>query len=436
MSDISFLTPAPESRRAPRPWARRMLRGLAVLLILAGALTLLDAVITLVWQEPITALYTTLRQDHLSGDLRKVERAQPTPAEVRTLASLADERARIAYLAGELRRHSRDGSAIGRIEIPRIGASFVLSKGRTPKISRAARACTPKAASPGSPARPRSRDIARPISRPSATSTTSSAATGSCCGCPTPSSSTRSPANSWWRRPTWKRRSARGLYASRPVGLHAPVQRCQTVAGVRHPRGHGARGRRPLAAGRGALAADQIPRAGAPTPAPPATTGARIPRAAGSRRSRLRSSRPAGRRSPRRSSSRLAALPAEGLLDAPAVLGGDAEAQLVVFAALAASCEGGTDSSAAPRRHRPRAAADRASTRRRTPLARAEVGGVGCEPVGEVDHRVDPRPRERATLGQPWHRPPGPRQRAARPASGPGAAASRRARHQPRRGVR
>jgi sortase A len=99
------------------------------MLIVVGALALLDAVVTLVWQEPITALYAMLRQDHLSGDLRKVERAAPTPVERLKLASLADERSRIAYLAGELERHAGNGSAVGRILIPRVGASYVIVDG-------------------------------------------------------------------------------------------------------------------------------------------------------------------------------------------------------------------------------------------------------------------------------------------------------------------
>jgi sortase A len=98
-------------------------------LVLAGALALLDAGVTLVWQEPLSALYAKLRQDHLSGTLRTVERARPTPVEERALASLPGERRKIAFLARELERHAGDGGAVGRIVIPRIGASFVVVKG-------------------------------------------------------------------------------------------------------------------------------------------------------------------------------------------------------------------------------------------------------------------------------------------------------------------
>jgi sortase A len=98
-------------------------------LILAGALVLIDAGVTLVWQEPLSALYAKFRQDHLSGTLRAAERAAPTVLERHVLASLPDERRRVAFLANELQRHAGGGSAVGRIVIPRIEASYVVVKG-------------------------------------------------------------------------------------------------------------------------------------------------------------------------------------------------------------------------------------------------------------------------------------------------------------------
>ena len=108
---------------------RRAERVLAFTLIVLGALTLIDAGVTLVWQEPFTALYAKFRQDHLSGALHAIERTAPTPVERRTLASLPDERRRIAFLAADLERHAGNGGAVGRIVIPRIGASYVIVKG-------------------------------------------------------------------------------------------------------------------------------------------------------------------------------------------------------------------------------------------------------------------------------------------------------------------
>ncbi len=129
----SFASTAPVAELAStgggRSRSARALHAFALLLIVLGALALLDALVTLVWQEPISALIATIRQDHLSGDLRAAERAAPTPRERRTLASLPDQRARIAFLASEFEQHSHDGAAVGRIVIPRIGASYVVVDG-------------------------------------------------------------------------------------------------------------------------------------------------------------------------------------------------------------------------------------------------------------------------------------------------------------------
>jgi sortase A len=110
----------------PVPHARSVLAGL---LILAGAALLLDVGITLVWQEPISALYARLKQESLSGDLRALDRATPAIPARRELARLHEGRQRIAYLAGALQRQAKAGSAVGRIRIPAIGANFVVVKG-------------------------------------------------------------------------------------------------------------------------------------------------------------------------------------------------------------------------------------------------------------------------------------------------------------------
>jgi len=107
----------------------RLTRTVALLMILAGTLAVADAIVTLVWQEPISAWIASSRQAALRGDLAAVERADPTPLEQRALSAMVDERKRIGFLATELRRHSADGAPVGRIVIPRIGADFVLVKG-------------------------------------------------------------------------------------------------------------------------------------------------------------------------------------------------------------------------------------------------------------------------------------------------------------------
>jgi sortase A len=117
---------APSSKRSRR---QKAMRALAIALIAAGAVALIDAGVTLVWQEPFSALYARLRQNDLSGALAKVERAAPSAGEQRALVDLADVRRRVAFLAGTLEGHASEGSPVGRIRIPRIGASFVVVKG-------------------------------------------------------------------------------------------------------------------------------------------------------------------------------------------------------------------------------------------------------------------------------------------------------------------
>jgi sortase A len=118
--------------RPASPRRRRVLRGLSTVLIVAGGLILLDAAATLLWQEPLTALQTKLRQNGLRGDLRHLEAAKPTRLEAQALAGLRDDRRRIAFLARSLSRRTAAGDAVGRIRIPRISVDFVMVKGSQP----------------------------------------------------------------------------------------------------------------------------------------------------------------------------------------------------------------------------------------------------------------------------------------------------------------
>ena len=132
MSESLTTTAPPTALKGPkhrRPGSARALRALAVTLIVLGVLALADAVVTVVWQEPLTALYASIVQAHLGSELLAVEGTVPSPVERRTLATLPDEQARISYLAGELERHAQDGAAVGRILIPRVGADYVMVDG-------------------------------------------------------------------------------------------------------------------------------------------------------------------------------------------------------------------------------------------------------------------------------------------------------------------
>jgi sortase A len=130
---------------------RRALRGLSSVLIVTGVLLVLDAVLTVVWQEPVTAIYGKIHQDQLGGDLDKLNRAPLSQAERAALQALHSNQQRIAFLARSLRRHVRDGQAIGRLQIPHIHANFVMVEGTDGAALRKGPGHYPETPLPGMP---------------------------------------------------------------------------------------------------------------------------------------------------------------------------------------------------------------------------------------------------------------------------------------------
>jgi sortase A len=108
---------------------RRALRGLSTVLIISGLLMLADAGLTLVWQEPVSAVYAKIVQRGLGDDLHKLELAKPSSLDLAALRKLATEKRRMAFLARKLRADTDRGAAVGRIKIKRIKANFVLVNG-------------------------------------------------------------------------------------------------------------------------------------------------------------------------------------------------------------------------------------------------------------------------------------------------------------------
>jgi sortase A len=108
---------------------RRLSRLLANTLIVLGVLCLLDVVVTMLWQEPLTAIYATIEQGELHGNLKQLESRIPSEALTAQLALARDAHKRIALLAAQLEASAKSGSAVGEIDIPRIKASYALVKG-------------------------------------------------------------------------------------------------------------------------------------------------------------------------------------------------------------------------------------------------------------------------------------------------------------------
>ena len=105
---------------------RRSARLLGSILVVAGVLTLVWAVVVWQWQDPFTALYTKWRQHQLTSQYEKRVKAYEVPV---AQPSIAAERKAIARLARHYRLNSKRGQAIGRIRVPRMGVNMILVNG-------------------------------------------------------------------------------------------------------------------------------------------------------------------------------------------------------------------------------------------------------------------------------------------------------------------
>lgn len=108
---------------------RTLVRQLSTILILAGLMLLADVGLTLVWQEPVSAVYAEWRQDALADDLQELSEPDLAPAEVEALNRLPLDTDRAAFLARALERRTDTGDPVGRIRIPDIGVDKVIVEG-------------------------------------------------------------------------------------------------------------------------------------------------------------------------------------------------------------------------------------------------------------------------------------------------------------------
>ena len=105
-----------------------MKRTLSTVLIVAGALLLADAATTLLWQEPLSAIYGRIQQGKLEDRLSALEKAPLAAVDQRALRRL-DASRRLAFAARALARRSDDGDPLGRIRMPSIGVAEVFVEG-------------------------------------------------------------------------------------------------------------------------------------------------------------------------------------------------------------------------------------------------------------------------------------------------------------------
>jgi sortase A len=108
---------------------RRLVRDISSVLIISGLLLVADAVVTLVWQEPVTAVIALVQRSQIDKQYLSFQTAPLTPVERHAVVTLPHPEQRIAYLARREQHQVSTGDAIGRITIPNIGASYDVVQG-------------------------------------------------------------------------------------------------------------------------------------------------------------------------------------------------------------------------------------------------------------------------------------------------------------------
>ena len=106
---------------------RPIVRFLASVLITSGILMLVDAGLTLAWQEPVSAFLAQQQQDALNGELKRD--APQTARDKVAVASIHDQSKRLARLAALAKGRARTGHAIGTIRLPTLGRHYAIVQG-------------------------------------------------------------------------------------------------------------------------------------------------------------------------------------------------------------------------------------------------------------------------------------------------------------------
>ena len=118
-----------EASRLRPPRRRRVVRALALSLILSGLLLLADAAVTLVWQEPVTAAIGLIERGQINRHWLSYRSAPLSVLERRIVAAINNQRQKLAFLARREQRGLQTGEAIGRLTIPGLGVDFLVVQG-------------------------------------------------------------------------------------------------------------------------------------------------------------------------------------------------------------------------------------------------------------------------------------------------------------------
>jgi sortase A len=108
---------------------RRLIRDISSVLILSGLLLVLDAGVTLLWQEPVTAAIGLVLRGQVNNRYLSYRTAPLSVVDRAALGGLRSHAQRIEYLARREERELKTGYAIGHINIPKIGARYTVVQG-------------------------------------------------------------------------------------------------------------------------------------------------------------------------------------------------------------------------------------------------------------------------------------------------------------------
>lgn len=112
-----------ERRRRSR--ARGLGRHVGTVLMVSGVLLLADAVLTLTWQEPVSAVISMREQQRLEREA--TDQLAAALADVRRLAATPDPAERVRKLAVRFRRRLRPMGPFGRLRLPTLDRTYLVS---------------------------------------------------------------------------------------------------------------------------------------------------------------------------------------------------------------------------------------------------------------------------------------------------------------------
>jgi sortase A len=124
-----------------------VLRFVASVLITSGLLMLVDAGLSVAWQEPVSAFMASREQDKLASRLNKLDAA--AAADLRSVGSPGTDRRALARLARLQRRRTHTGDPIGRIVMPTLKRRTVVVQGTDTSSLRKGPGHYPKTSFPG-----------------------------------------------------------------------------------------------------------------------------------------------------------------------------------------------------------------------------------------------------------------------------------------------